>query len=105
MAGGSIFIKDPKYSFYPFVCIGQTKIEQQSESSINDYAGYSIYYSAGAGFDFNLAKFICLGVEIEYIMAPVIDIDDQGGSSVVDRIVLDGFWAGITLKFVKQPGK
>jgi hypothetical protein len=108
-SGGAVaeydFIKDPKYSFYPFVCIGQTKIEQQSESSSNDYAGYSIYYSAGTGFDFNLANFICLGVEIEYIMAPVIDIDDQGGSSVVDRIVMDGIWAGITLKFVKQPGK
>lgn len=97
------FLKIPEYSFYPFVVIGQTKIEQQSESADRNYAGYSIYYSAGLGFSFKLAKFFYLGAEIEYIMAPVIDIDDQDGSSVVDRIVLDGIWAGFTLTFLIHP--
>ena len=99
------FIKDLRYSLYPFVCLGQTKIAEQNESSNNNYAGYSIYYSIGLGVDFALTKFISLGAELEYMMAPIIDIDDQNGSTVVDRIVLDGLWAGITLKFVKQPGK
>jgi hypothetical protein len=98
-------IKNVKYSVYPFLCIGQTKVSEQSESNSNKYAGYSIFYSAGAGFDYRLAKWILLGVELEYIMAPIVDIDDQEGSSVVDRIVLDGIWAGITLKFFKSPGK
>jgi hypothetical protein len=96
-------IRDPKYSAYPFACIGQTKISEQNKSNTSNYAGYSIYYSVGAGFDLRLAKFIALGAEVEYLMAPVIDIDDQAGSSVVDRIVVDGIWAGITLKFFKQP--
>lgn len=97
------FIRDPRYSVYPFLLIGQTKIEEQFDSGSGNYAGYSIYYSAGAGFDFRLMKYLSLGAEVEYIMAPVIDIDDQGGDSVVDRIIVDGIWAGIGLKFTIQP--
>ena len=104
-SGGAIaeydIIRHNKYSLYPFVSIGQTKIEQQFESDTIQYAGYSIYYSAGAGFDISLTKFLKLGIELEYIMAPVVDIDDQMGASVVDRIIIDGLWAGITIKFVK----
>lgn len=97
------FIRNPGYSIYPFLLIGQTKIEEQLESGTTNYAGYSIYYSAGAGIDFRLMKYMYLGAEVEYIMAPVIDIDDQAGDSVVDRIILDGIWAGIGLKFSIQP--
>ena len=108
-SGGAIveydFIRNPKYSLYPFLNVGQTKIEHKSESITSEYSGYSIFYSPGVGFDFNLAKFIHLGVELEYYLAPLVDINDQEGSEVIDRIVLDGFCAGITLKFVKQPGK
>ena len=98
-------IRNPKYSLYPFLYVGQTKIEHKSESIPGEYSGYSIFYSPGVGVDFNLAKFIYLGVELEYYLAPLIDINDQGGSDVIDRIILDGFCAGITLKFVKQPRK
>jgi hypothetical protein len=97
------FIRNTRYSVYPFLLIGQTKIEEQFDSGTSNYAGYSIYYSAGAGFDLRLMKYLFLGAEIEYIMAPVIDIDDQAGDSVVDRIIVDGIWAGIGLKFLIQP--
>jgi len=108
-SGGAVieydFIKDPRYSIYPFFYIGQTKIQQKYKSISDQYSGYSIFYSPGLGLDIKIAKFIYLGMELEYYMAPLIDIDDQGGSNVVDRIILDGFCAGITLKFFIQPGK
>lgn len=97
-------VRDLNFSVFPFVCIGQTKVSQEHESSTGKYAGYSIYYSAGAGFDYTLARYILLGAELEYIMAPVVDIDDQEGSAVVDRVILDGIWAGISVKFFIQPG-
>jgi hypothetical protein len=103
-AGGVIleydFIRDPRYSLYPFLYVGQTKIEYQDSSIPNEYSGYSIFYTPGLGLDIKIAKFIYLGIELEYYMAPVVDINDQGSSSVVDRIVLDGFCGGFSLKFM-----
>ncbi|HEC44033.1 MAG TPA: hypothetical protein ENI20_14520 [Bacteroides sp.] len=108
-SGGAIIeydiIKDPKYSIYPFFCIGQIKVEQKGENIPSEYSGYSIFYTPGVGLDIRVAKFLYLGVELEYYMAPVIDINDLGGSGVVDRIVLDGFCIGITFKFVTNPDK
>lgn len=98
------FLKKPEYAIYPFVSIGQTKIEQQTSASLDEYSGYSTYYSIGAGFDFRLVRFLYLGAEIEYIMAQQIDIDDSSGGTV-DKIIMDGIWAGITLKFIKLSGK
>ena len=107
-SGGAVieydFIRDPRYSIYPFFYIGQTKIQQKYKSITDKFAGYSIFYSPGLGLDIKIAKFIYLGIELEYYLAPVIDIDDQGGSNVVDRIVMDGFCVGVTLKFFKQTG-
>ena len=94
-------IRNPKYSLYPFFYLGQTKIEHRDESITGEHSGYSIFYSPGLGFDIKIAKFIYLGLELEYYMAPVVDINDQMGDSVVDRIILDGFNIGISLKFVR----
>ena len=108
-SGGAVIeydlIRDTKYSIYPFMYIGQTKIQRKGESMTNELTGYSIFYSPGVGLDIKIAKFIYLGLELEYYMTPVIDINDQGGSGVADRIVLDGFCIGIALKFVKHPRK
>ena len=97
------FIRDTRYSIYPFFYLGQTKIQHNDESISGEHSGYSIFYSPGLGFDIKIAKFIYIGIELEYYLAPVVDINDQGGSSVVDRIIIDGFCIGISLKFTKHP--
>ena len=106
-AGGVIveydLIRDPRYSVCPFLYVGQTKVEYQDTSIPSEYSGYSIFYTPGLGLDIKLTKFVYLGVELEYYMAPVVDINDQGSSAVVDRIILDGFCAGISIKFVLSP--
>jgi hypothetical protein len=106
--GGAVIeydlIKNPKYSLYPFFYLGQTKIEHRDESISGEHSGYSIFYSPGLGLDIKIAKFFYLGLELEYYLAPVIDINDQMGDSVVDRIILDGFNIGISLKFVRPSG-
>jgi len=93
-------IRNPRYSLYPYGAIGQTKIEKKVGPD-KKYVGYSIYYTPGLGFGIHLAKCLFLGFEVEYMMAPVIDMDDQAGSDWTDQIILDGFSAGITLKFIK----
>ena len=93
-------IRNPSYSLYPYGSIGQTKIEY-IDGPDTKYVGYSIYYTPGLGFGIHLAKFLFLGIEIEYMMAPVIDMDDQAGSDWTDQIILDGFSAGVTLKIIK----
>ncbi len=102
-SGGAVieydFIPDPRYSIYPFFYIGQIKVQHKSESISSNLTGYSIFYSPGLGLDIKIAKFISIGTELEYYMAPVVDINDQGGNTVAERIVLDGFCIGFTLKF------
>ncbi len=99
------FLRNPRYSLYPYAAIGQTKISYKSEPSTGTYAGYTIYYLPGVGFDIRLMEFLFLGIELEYLMAPVVDIDDQTGNELYERITLDGFNVGVTLKFVRQAAK
>ena len=108
-SGGAVieydFIRDPRYSIYPFFYIGQTKIQQNYKSITDKLFEYSIFYSPGLGLDIKIAKFIYLGIELEYYMSPYFAIDDQGGSNPADEIAMDGFCAGVTLKFFMQPDK
>jgi len=108
-SGGAVieydFIRDPRYSVYPFFCIGQIKVQHKSESITSDYVGYSIFYSPGLGLDIRIAKFLYLGTELEYYMAPVVTIRDQGSNTDAESKVLDGFCIGIKLKIALNPGK
>ncbi len=105
-AGGAIieydFIRDTRYSLYPFVYLGQTKIlyKYNQEYKEDEYFKYSIFGSLGLGFDINIVKFLYLGVELEYYLSPWLDIvpsdkPDEG---------LDGFSIGFAVKFVINPG-
>lgn len=106
-AGGAIveydIIRNRKYSLYPFMYVGQTKIQYIQKDLTDEHSGYSIFYSPGIGFNINIIKFIYLGVEFEYYMTPRFDIIDRGSSGVYENIILDGFSLGIVLKFVKHP--
>jgi len=97
------FIRNPRYSVYPFLYVGQTKVEYQDSSIPNDYFGYSIFYTPGLGLDIRITKYLYLGAELEYYMAPEIYLNDPGSSPGDDGIILDGFCAGISLKFVISP--
>jgi hypothetical protein len=106
-AGGAIveydIFRNPKYSLYPFLYLGQTKIlyKYNSEYKEEEYFKYSIFGSLGLGFDINIVKFLYLGVEAEYYLSPWLDIvpskdPDEG---------LDGFCIGFVIKFSINPGK
>lgn len=105
--GGAVieydFVKNPKYAVYPFLYVGQTKIHYVRTSLSDEHSGYSIFYTPGLGFNINVYKFIYLGVELEYYLAPRIDIVDRGSGDVADNIVMDGFSIGIVLKFALLP--
>lgn len=105
-AGGAIieydFIKNNKYSLYPFLCLGQTKIlyKYNPEYKKDEYFKYSIFGTLGLGFDINVVKFLYLGVELEYLLSPWLDIvpskdPDEG---------LDGLSIGFVVKFIINPG-
>jgi hypothetical protein len=106
-SGGAIIeyniIRNRKYSIYPFMYLGQTKISYNQESLTDEHSGYSIFYSPGIGFNINVFRFLYLGIEIEYYMAPRIDIVDRGSDAVVDDIIFDGISIGFVIKFVKHP--
>lgn len=105
-SGGAIveydIIRNRKYSLYPFMYLGQTKIHHNQESFAEEHSGYSIFYSPGIGFNINVFRFLYLGIEIEYYMAPRIDIVDRGSGAVADNIVMDGISIGLVVKFVKN---
>ena len=107
-SGGAVieydFIRNRKYSLYPFLYVGQTKVQYVHESLADEHYGYSIFYTPGLGLNLNIFKFIYLGVELEYCLAPRIDIIDRGSGDVADNIILDGFCFGIVLKFAIHPG-
>lgn len=105
-AGGVIIeydlLRNSKYSLYPFLYLGQTKIlyEYNPEYKKDKYFKYSIFGTVGLGFDINIVKFLYLGVELEYCLSPWIDIvpskdPDEG---------LDGLCIGFVIKFVINPG-
>jgi hypothetical protein len=106
-SGGAIieydFIRDRRYSLYPFMYLGQTKIHHVQESLVDEHSGYSIFYSPGAGFNINVFRFLYLGIELEYYMAPRIDIINRGSGAVADNIIMDGISVGIVVKFVIHP--
>jgi hypothetical protein len=101
-------LKSNRYSLYPFVFIGSTKMMYRYNSEYKEYKNYtkdeyfvySIFGSAGLGFDVNIFKFLYLGVELEYYLSPWLDIvpsadPDEG---------LDGLSIGFVIKFVINPG-
>lgn len=98
-------IRNPKFSLYPLLGIGQTKIEYMGGPPEGKYVGYSMTFDAGVGFGVRLSKFLFLGAELEYMMAQVIQIDNLETSLPFDHVTLDGFSAGITLRFMKPPPK
>jgi hypothetical protein len=100
-AGGAIIeydlLKNSKYSLYPFIYLGQTKILYSYDPKYNmdGYFKYSIFGTLGLGFDINIVKFLYLGAELEYYLSPWLDIvpsenPDEG---------LDGLSIGIVIKF------
>ncbi len=105
-SGGAIieydFIRNTRYSLYPFLYLGQTKISYtyNQEYKKEKYFKYSIFGSLGLGFDIRIVKFLYLGAELEYLLSPWLDIvpsenQDEG---------LDGFSIGFVVKFVINPG-
>ncbi len=105
-AGGAIIeydlLRNTKYSLYPFLCLGQTKIlyKYNPEYKKDEYFKYSIFGTLGLGFDINIARFLYLGVELEYYLSPWLDIvpskdPDEG---------LDGLSIGFVVKFVIDTG-
>lgn len=102
-------LRSTKYSLYPFVCIGSTKILYQYDSGYKEYRNYpdkqlydyGIFGSVGLGFDMNIIRFLYLGIELEYYLSPWLDIvpsaePDEG---------LDGLSIGFVIKFVINQGK
>lgn len=98
-------IRNPKFSLYPLLGIGQTKIEYMGGPPEGKYVGYSMTFDAGVGIGVRLTKFLFLGAELEYMMAQVIQIDNLETSLPFDHVTLDGLSAGITLRFMKPPPK
>jgi hypothetical protein len=111
-SGGAVveydLLKSDRYSLYPFVYIGSTKMLYRYNSEYKEYKNYkkgeyhaySIFGSAGLGFDVNIFKFLYLGFELEYYLSPWLDIvpsldPDEG---------LDGLSIGFVIKFVINPG-
>jgi hypothetical protein len=111
-AGGAIIeydlLRNTRYSLYPFLYVGSAKIiykydpeySKDKKYEEDKYFEYSIFGSAGLGFDINIVKFLYLGVELEYYLSPWLDIitlkkQDEG---------LDGLSIGFVVKFVINPG-
>lgn len=105
-SGGAIIeydlIRSKKYSLYPFLYVGQSKIiyKYNPEYKEDEYFKYTIFGSLGLGFDFQIFKFLYFGVEIEYLLSPWIDVVpsedmDEG---------LDGLNIGFVIKFVIDTG-
>ena len=92
------FIRNVKYSLYPFLNIGQSKFlyTYNPEYRKEEYFEYSIFGCFGMGFDMRIYKFLYFGLELEYMLSPWMDLMP---SENPDK-ALDGFNAGFVLKFV-----
>ncbi|MFC2111789.1 hypothetical protein ACFLTA_00830 [Bacteroidota bacterium] len=107
-AGGAVIeydlLRNSKYSLYPFLYLGQTKIlyKYNPEYKKDEYFKYSIFGTIGLGFDINIVKFLYLGAEIEYYLSPWLDIVPSEDNKPDEGI--DGLSIGITIKFVINPG-
>lgn len=95
------FFRKTKYSLYPFLYIGQTKISYNynQEYKQDEYYKYSLFGTLGLGFDINIVKFLYLGLELEYCLSPWFDIVP---SEELDE-GLDGLSIGFVIKFVLNP--
>lgn len=95
------FIKKKKYSLYPFLYVGQSKLIYKYNTDYKDqeYFRYTVFGSLGLGADIRFYKFLYLGIEIEYLLSPWIDLIP---SESLDES-LDGFNFGFVLRFVLNP--
>ena len=95
------FIKNKKYSLYPFLYVGQSKIiyKYNPEFREQEYFKYTIFGSVGLGADINLYRFLYLGIEIEYLLSPWIDLIPSANPDES----LDGINIGLVLRFVFDP--
>lgn len=91
-------IKDKKYSLYPFMYLGQAKVNYSynEDYKTDEYFKYTMLGSLGIGIDIRAFNFMYLGVELEYLLSPWFDIipsdkPDEG---------LDGFNLGFVIRFV-----
>ncbi len=104
-SGGAILdydlLRNQKYSLYPYMIVGQTKLLYVEENQPDEHSAYSIFYSPGIGFNIKIAKFVYLGIEVEYDMAPRVELVNRGNNTVVNNLIWDGINAGIVLRFAK----
>ena len=109
-AGGAIIeydlLRNSKYSLYPFLYVGSTKIlyKYNPEYKKDEYFKYSIFGTAGLGFDINIIKFLYLGVELEYYLSPWFDVVPPKDPDEEPDEGLDGLSIGFVIKFVINPG-
>ncbi len=105
-SGGAIIeydlLKDNRYSLYPFLYIGQAKINYRYNPDYNteSYFKYTVFGTVGAGFNIRAASFLYFGVELEYLLSPWFDLvptDDLDEG-------LDGFNVGFVIRFVLDTG-
>lgn len=104
-SGGAVMeydlLKSEKYSLYPFLYVGQAKFlyTYNPEYRNQEYFKYSLYGSLGVGFDIKILKSLCLGLEMEYYISPLIDLIP---SQVPDE-ALDGLCVGFIVKYFIEP--
>jgi hypothetical protein len=114
-AGGAIIeydlLRNTRYSLYPFLYVGSTKIiykydpeYAKDKNKKDEYFKYSIFGSAGLGFDINIIKFLYLGVELEYYLSPWFDVVPPKDPDEEPDEGLDGLSIGFVVKFVINPG-
>jgi len=105
-SGGAIFeydlIRSYKYSLYPFLYIGQSKViyKYNQEFKEDEFFKYTIFGSLGLGVDINVYKFLYFGMEIEYLISPWFDLVP---SESMDE-GLDGLNIGFVIKFMINTG-
>ena len=114
-AGGAIieydFLPDTRYSLYPFLYVGSSKIlykydpeyYEDMEYLKDEYFKYSIFGTLGLGFDINVFKFLYLGAELEYCLSPWFDVVPPGNPEEDPDEGLDGLSIGFVVKFVIDP--
>jgi hypothetical protein len=105
-SGGAVIeydlLRDDRYSLYPFLCVGSSKVlyDYSTEYDKEQVFTYSIFGTAGLGFDIRIIRFFYLGMEMEYVLSPWLDLrytkEDEKES-------LDGLNIGFVVKFVLDP--
>lgn len=86
------------YSLYPFIHIGQAKFNYSYNPDYleKEYFAYSVFGSIGAGYDMTLRGPFSLGIEMEYMVSPWIDIIPSGTADEA----MDCLSVGVVLKFI-----